>query len=116
MKTIFWISWLVLALSSCRLPTDMFEADVRLEKAFAAADVAESRTLLYRVVSPPKLAGRYGVAMTRASAAKVQSNVGVVYRIRLTEKDGQMLTVAEPNGGSTSSKEDFFTHAIRVKE
>src|ERR1051326_2714793 len=77
---------LALGLTACRPPAGSLDATVELEKILPASSVATTRVVLYRVISPADVAGRYGIAPTHASQEVAQSHVGTLYRIRLGTK------------------------------
>jgi hypothetical protein len=101
---------LVIGLCACR-PDGAFDATVKLEKIFPAPDVATNRVVLYRVVSPEEIAGKYGIASTHAKQAFIQSHVGTIYRIRLTPKDRQILSRNPPENALVGGTDDFFDRA-----
>lgn len=101
----------ILVFSSCRLPTSQFEVIVQLEEVLPVSAVAQKRTLIYKVVAPVDLRGRYGIATTRVSDTEAREKLGALYRLNLTEKDRYILSEVKPLGGSDSATDDFFQYA-----
>jgi hypothetical protein len=75
-------------------------------------DSADSRTALYRVLTPTKLSGKYGTARTVKSADEIEARKGQVFTIRPMGKWRHTLSAGPPLAGSVSGGDDFFDCAI----
>jgi hypothetical protein len=67
--------------------------------------------LLYRVISPPELSGKYGTEFTAKTPQQVEARKGGIYTIRRGEKWRDMLSLAAPEAASVSKDTDFFDSA-----
>jgi hypothetical protein len=72
-----------------------------------------NRTVLYRVVTPQDLSGRYGVEGTWKNAEEINALKGTLFQIRRLGKWRHVLSLVPPLSASTGG-EDFFATAIPV--
>jgi hypothetical protein len=87
------------------------DADVEIVGMLPPAGAGKPEAVLYRVIAPAEVAGKYGTDFTRLSTAEVNSKKGRVYSIHRPEKWRHLLTSAPPMVLSISDGEDFFAAA-----
>jgi hypothetical protein len=73
-----------------------------------------NRTVLYRVVTPQDLSGKYGIAWTRKNEREINALKGTTFHIRPLGKWRHSLSLAPPLAGTSNGGEDFFASAIAV--
>jgi hypothetical protein len=72
------------------------------------------RAVLYRVLAPRDLAGKYGAEGTSLSPGEIDGRRGARFRIRRPWKWRHLLTAVPPLAASASGEDDFFASAIPV--
>jgi hypothetical protein len=113
MKTIVTL-FLTALICGCGGDFSAIDAEVEIVGSLPPAVASpEPSTVLYRVVAPAELAGRYGVDHTKISADEIEKRRGGIFEIRRTEKWRHLLTATAPTKASVSAGEDFFESAIR---
>ena len=73
-----------------------------------------NRTVLYRVVTPQELSGKYGIEGTLKSAEEINALKGTIFQIQRLGKWRHVLCLVPPSSASTGG-EDFFATAIPVR-
>jgi hypothetical protein len=74
----------------------------------AFPDLVDNRTVLYRVLTPKELSGKYGIASTLKSADEIGARKGQVFIVRPLGKWRHSLSAGPPLSGSVSGGDDFF--------
>ena len=111
MKSWIFLS-LGLALSGCGGSFGRINAEVVVVGLLPSVSPAErSSAVLYRVIAPVELAGKYGVDYTGLSAAEVEKKKGAVFKITRLGKWRYLLSESAPLGASVGREEDFFKSA-----
>jgi hypothetical protein len=113
MKTIVT---LLMALLLCQCGGDFSTIDAEVEIVGSLPPVmpsTKSDAVLYRVVTPAELTGRYGVEYTKLSSTEVEQRKGAIFKIRRIGKWRHLLTASAPIGASVSAGEDFFDSATQ---
>jgi hypothetical protein len=109
---LFKILVVSLLVCSCGGPSQTIDADVEVVRLLpSVVPETPANALLYRVVSPPELSGRYGTEFTSKTSQDVESRKGKIYSIRRGGKWREMLSLAPPEGGNESKSADFFDSA-----
>ena len=99
-------------LCGCSGPPQIIDADVEVVRLLpSVVPEIQSNALLYRVVSPPELSGRYGTEFTSKTLQEVESRKGKIYSIRRGGKWPDMLSLAAPEAANVSKSTDFFDSA-----
>jgi hypothetical protein len=112
---VLWCGLVVLLIARS---TDFSRIDVTVEVIGslppAFPEVADTRTVLYRVVTPQAYAGKYGIAGTSKRVDEIEARKGRLFTIRPLGKWRHSLSAGPPLGGSVSGGEDFFDYATPV--
>jgi hypothetical protein len=81
----------------------------------AFPDLLDNRTVLYRVVTPKELSGKYGIAGTLKSAVEIDARKGQRFTIRPLGKWRHLLSAEPPLHASVSRGKEFFDDATPVE-
>jgi hypothetical protein len=103
---------LVVVLTACSTDFSRIDAQVEVIGSLPPAfPDSETRTVLYRVVSPHEYAGKYGIAGTSKSVSEIEARSGRLFVIRPMGKWRHLLKTEPPGAGSVSKGEEFFDYA-----
>ncbi len=88
------------------------DADVEIVRSLpSVTPEIPPNAVLYRVVSPPELSGKYGTEFTSKTPQQVEALKGRIYTIHRGGKWRDMLDSSPPEGASVSKSTDFFESA-----
>ena len=111
MKTIVTLL-LAFILCGCGGDFSRIDAEVEIVGSLPPAHPSlKADAVLYRVLAPAELAGKYGVDYTKLSSAEVEKRKGAIFKIRRVGKWRHLLSATAPLGASVSAGEDFFDSA-----
>lgn len=112
MKTIILLAFALL-LSGCGQDMKTIDAEVEIIGSLPAAIPTErASAVLYRVVVPSDLAGRYGAEFTALGSTEVEMKKGAIFKIQRFGKWRHLLSATPPKASSVSKGEDFFANAV----
>jgi hypothetical protein len=106
---------IALLISGCGGDFSTIDAEVeviRLQPALTVSGHDLPHAVLYRVVAPAELAGKYGVDYTDLSAAEIEKKKGMIFKIQRLGKWRHLLSDTPPKASSVSKGEDFFATAV----
>jgi hypothetical protein len=113
------VLWCGLVLLIVGRSTDFSRIDATVEVIGplppAFPDLVDNRTVLYRVLTPKELSGKYGIDGTLKGIDEVEARKRQVFAIRPLGKWRHSLSDVPPLAGSVSRGDDFFDYAIPVK-
>jgi hypothetical protein len=108
-------SWLRRLLGPDLSRIDVFVEVIGCLPPAVSPDTAVNRTVLYRVVLPPELSGKYGIDGTRKGADEIGALKGRIFQIQRPEKWRHRLSLVPPLAASSAGGEDFFASAVEVR-
>jgi hypothetical protein len=111
MKTLIMLA-LALTVSGCGSDFRPINAEVEVLGLLSPATPGgEANAVLYRVVAPAELAGKYGVDYTAIGTVEIEKKKGTVFKIQRLGKWRHLLSDTSPKAASVSKGEDFFAKA-----